>query len=79
MPPESNVESTLIWYKGNDEKNWKYWADEIDRFLEGQFAEDYFSGIFRADFLQIRRVQKARTDRRLWPEQGCLRLQQPSP
>jgi len=36
MPPESNVESTLIWYKGNDEKNWKYWADEIDRFLEGE-------------------------------------------
>lgn len=39
MPPESNVESTLIWYKGNDEKNWKYWADELDRFLEGEASE----------------------------------------
>ncbi|XP_059479860.1 sodium/potassium-transporting ATPase subunit beta-2-like [Neocloeon triangulifer] len=34
MPPESNVESTLIWYKGNDENNHKYWTEEIDRFLE---------------------------------------------
>ncbi|XP_065346789.1 sodium/potassium-transporting ATPase subunit beta-2-like [Cloeon dipterum] len=34
MPPESNVESTLIWYKGNDDNNYKYWAEEIDRFLE---------------------------------------------
>lgn len=34
MPPESNVESTLIWYRGNDEHNYKYWTDELDKFLE---------------------------------------------
>jgi sodium/potassium-transporting ATPase subunit beta len=36
MPPESNVESTLIWYKGSDEKNWKYWTEELDNFLESK-------------------------------------------
>lgn len=36
MPPESNVESTLIWYRGNDEENYKYWTEELDKFLEGK-------------------------------------------
>jgi hypothetical protein len=36
MPPESNVESTLIWYRANDEQNYKYWTDELDKFLEGK-------------------------------------------
>lgn len=35
MPPESNVESTLIWYE-NNENNTKYWIDEIDSFLDGK-------------------------------------------
>ncbi|GFG29551.1 hypothetical protein Cfor_04666 [Coptotermes formosanus] len=34
MPPESNVESTLIWYRANDEQNYKYWTEELDKFLE---------------------------------------------
>lgn len=34
MPPESNVESTLIWYKATDEKNTQYWTEEIDEFLK---------------------------------------------
>lgn len=33
MPPESNVESTLVWYKHTDEKNWRYWTNELDNFL----------------------------------------------
>jgi sodium/potassium-transporting ATPase subunit beta len=33
MPPESNVESTLIWFKGNDPSNYKYWTEELDSFL----------------------------------------------
>jgi sodium/potassium-transporting ATPase subunit beta len=33
MPPESNVESTLVWFKANDERNTKYWTEEIDTFL----------------------------------------------
>lgn len=35
MPPESNVESTLIWYKSTDKNNIKYWTEEIDKFLAG--------------------------------------------
>jgi sodium/potassium-transporting ATPase subunit beta len=35
MPPESNVESTLIWYQKNNPENSKYWVEEIDRFLSG--------------------------------------------
>uniref|UniRef100_U5EVF5 Putative sodium/potassium-transporting atpase subunit beta-2-like protein n=1 Tax=Corethrella appendiculata TaxID=1370023 RepID=U5EVF5_9DIPT len=34
MPPESNVESTLIWYKATEEKNTEYWTNEIDSFLK---------------------------------------------
>ncbi|XP_077300786.1 sodium/potassium-transporting ATPase subunit nervana 3 isoform X2 [Arctopsyche grandis] len=34
MPPESNVESTLIWYKASDEGNVNYWTNEIETFLE---------------------------------------------
>lgn len=36
MPPESNVESTLIWYKASDEGNYLHWTRELDRFLEGE-------------------------------------------
>lgn len=42
MPPESNVESTLIWYKGSDPKNYKYWTEEIDKFLEGEYLFNYY-------------------------------------
>lgn len=35
MPPESNVESTLIWYQKNSPNNSKYWVDEINTFLSG--------------------------------------------
>lgn len=36
MPPESNVESTLIWYKASDEGNYLHWTRELDKFLEGK-------------------------------------------
>lgn len=44
MPPESNVESTLIWYKASDEGNYLHWTRELDRFLEGE--KDLRSTIF---------------------------------
>ena len=34
MPPESNVESTLIWYKASDEGNFRIWAEQLDSFLQ---------------------------------------------
>ncbi|XP_026475245.1 sodium/potassium-transporting ATPase subunit beta-2 [Ctenocephalides felis] len=33
MPPESNVESTLVWYRASESKNMEYWTKEIDNFL----------------------------------------------
>lgn len=33
MPPESNVESTLIWYKSSDKGNVHYWQEELRKFL----------------------------------------------
>lgn len=36
MPPESNVESTLIWYERNNPKNSEYWVNELENFLEGE-------------------------------------------
>ena len=37
MPPDSNVESTLIWYKTGEPLNINYWTEELDRFLERKF------------------------------------------
>lgn len=34
MPPEGNVESTLIWYKASDPNNIKYWQEQLDDFLK---------------------------------------------
>lgn len=36
MPPESNVESTLIWYEKNNPKNSEYWVNELEHFLKGK-------------------------------------------
>lgn len=33
MPPESNVESTLIWYRASDESNTQFWRNQLDEFL----------------------------------------------
>lgn len=37
MPPESNVESTLIWYKSVDQGNFRIWASLLDEFLQGNY------------------------------------------
>lgn len=39
MPPESNVESTLVWYEKNNPKNFEYWIKEIESFLEGNILQ----------------------------------------
>lgn len=35
LPPEDNVESTLIWYKGTDYENYKIWTEALTSFLAG--------------------------------------------
>ncbi|XP_014608857.1 sodium/potassium-transporting ATPase subunit beta-2-like [Polistes fuscatus] len=44
MPPESNVESTLIWYKASDEGNFLHWTKELDAFLQ-EYQKDGASGV----------------------------------
>ncbi|CRK99800.1 CLUMA_CG013108, isoform A [Clunio marinus] len=34
LPPEDNVESTLIWYKGTSEDQYRVWTQALDEFLE---------------------------------------------
>ncbi|KAL7740501.1 hypothetical protein ACLKA6_007029 [Drosophila palustris] len=34
MPPEANVESTLVWYESSKKDNYQYWVDETQRFLK---------------------------------------------
>lgn len=34
MPPEANVESTLVWYKATEPKNIQYWKEVLDTFVE---------------------------------------------
>lgn len=38
MPPDSNVESTLVWYKASDEENTRYWTNELDNFLLRKYS-----------------------------------------
>ncbi|XP_044751980.1 sodium/potassium-transporting ATPase subunit beta-2 [Coccinella septempunctata] len=33
MPPDSNVESTLVWYKASDKGNIQFWQHQLDDFL----------------------------------------------
>lgn len=47
LPPEENVESTLIWYRGTDHENYRQWTDALDKFLAGniQCAKCGYKGI----------------------------------
>jgi sodium/potassium-transporting ATPase subunit beta len=33
LPPEDNVESTLIWYRGTNKENYEVWTNALDEFL----------------------------------------------
>ncbi|XP_017880937.1 sodium/potassium-transporting ATPase subunit beta-2-like [Ceratina calcarata] len=33
-PPLENVESTLIWYRGTDSENFKFWIESLESFLK---------------------------------------------
>lgn len=37
LPPEDNVESTLIWYRGTNKENFEVWTDALDEFLSRKF------------------------------------------
>ncbi|KAK5646787.1 hypothetical protein RI129_005251 [Pyrocoelia pectoralis] len=39
MPPESNVESTLIWYKASDQGSTQFWIEQLDDFLKPYIRE----------------------------------------
>lgn len=36
MPPESNVESTLVWFEASNDKNTEYWVNTLDDFLKSK-------------------------------------------
>lgn len=38
LPPGDNVESTLIWYRTQEVKNYEIWTKELDKFLEPYHA-----------------------------------------
>jgi sodium/potassium-transporting ATPase subunit beta len=37
LPPEDNVESTLIWYRGTNKENFEVWTNALDEFLSREF------------------------------------------
>lgn len=41
MPPEANVESTLIWYDLNKPDNFKHWVNENGRFLNETYVKPH--------------------------------------
>lgn len=42
MPPESNVESTLVWFEAANEKNTEYWIGALDEFLYCTFFNFHY-------------------------------------
>ncbi|CAO1413172.1 unnamed protein product [Diamesa serratosioi] len=56
LPPEDNVESTLIWYKGTNIENYKTWTDALDEFLSPYKTPGSISGrgqnIYNCDYGQ---------------------------
>jgi hypothetical protein len=40
-PPVDNVESTLIWYRGTDRKQYQHWTNSLEKFLEGKHTLCY--------------------------------------
>ncbi|EJY57851.1 AAEL010145-PC [Aedes aegypti] len=57
LPSEDNVESTLIWYKGTEEKNYKQWTDALDDFLQDYRTPGQISGrgqnIYNCDYTHL--------------------------
>lgn len=47
MPPESNVESTLVWYKASDAMNTLYWREQLDDFLKPYLKANNPEGPFK--------------------------------
>lgn len=39
LPPEDNVESTLIWYRGTNKENFEVWTNALDEFLSRKFQQ----------------------------------------
>lgn len=35
MPPDENVESSLIYYRGTRHEDYRVWTDALDKFLAG--------------------------------------------
>ena len=69
MPPESNVESTLIWYEKNNPNNTKYWIEEIGHFLEGKLQTSlrisfYLKTFLSPDYLKTSPQKMIRKERR---------------
>lgn len=36
LPPDDNVESTLIWYRGSSRENYRFWKESLDAFLHSK-------------------------------------------
>jgi len=56
LPPEDNVESTLIWYRGTNKENYGVWTNALDEFLHPYKTPGSISGrgqnIYNCDYGQ---------------------------
>lgn len=68
LPPEDNVESTLIWYKGTDYENYSQWTDALTKFLAGMV-------IFFFDNYKCSGCRKYKIDWVIGRRLGCRRHQ----
>lgn len=62
MPPDDNVESALIWYKGTERENYKHWVESLEKFLEGYSDTCNCLVILLLTALFIHSLQKAWSD-----------------
>jgi Sodium / potassium ATPase beta chain len=55
MPPESNVESTLVWFEAANDKNTEYWTTALDEFLQSKIYKFFFFFNFKQNqnFIKI--------------------------
>jgi len=56
LPPEDNVESTLIWYRGTNKENFEVWTNALDEFLLRKYI--YLNLLFSKLVLLIKILKK---------------------
>lgn len=42
LPPQDNIDSTLIWFTHGSGREWNHWVESLGHFLDGMYKYYYF-------------------------------------